>query len=173
MILTRSEILKNIEAGEIMISPFNEKFCTVNSYDVHLGRTLKRYVNEVVDPDGYNPVISWDIPDEGYILYPGQFVLGVTQEFTYTHNHVPFIEGCSSLARLGLSIHQTAGRGDIGFSGHWTLELSCKMPIILREGMRIGQLIYFEKKGDVDVSYQKVGRYNNAINSEPIEYIKK
>ena len=90
-----------------------------------------------------------EIPDEGMILLPHRFYLGVTQEYTETHSHVPFLEGKSSIGRLGIDIHATAGKGDIGFCNTWTLEISVKQPVRVYAGMPIGQLIYFEVSGDL------------------------
>jgi dCTP deaminase len=79
----------------------------------------------------------------------------VTNEYTETHKHVPFLEGKSSVGRLGIDIHATAGKGDVGYCNTWTLEISCKQPVRIYAGMPIGQLIYFEVKGIVENSYSK------------------
>jgi dCTP deaminase len=83
------------------------------------------------------------------------FYLGVTAEYTETHAHVPFLEGKSSTGRLGIDIHATAGKGDVGFCGHWTLEISVKQPVKIYAGMPIGQLIYFPVDGEIEVKYNK------------------
>src|SRR5690606_13856129 len=111
------------------------------------------------------------IPEDGYVLQPDQFYLGVTEEYTETHNHVPFLEGKSSVGRLGIDIHATAGKGDVGFCNYWTLEISVKKPVRVYPNMAIGQLIYFEIKGDVNNYYNKkssakyVGRTNMPTES--------
>ena len=75
------------------------------------------------------PIDYFEIPEEGFVLYPHVFYLGVTEEYTETHAHVPFLEGKSSTGRLGIDIHATAGKGDVGFCGNWTLEISVKQPV--------------------------------------------
>ena len=78
-----------------------------------------------------------------------------TEEYTETHAHVPFLEGKSSTGRLGIDIHATAGKGDVGFCGHWTLEISVKQPVKIYKGMPIGQLIYFPVEGEIENPYNK------------------
>lgn len=155
MILTDKEILKNIEDGSILIEPFRKECLGSNSYDVHLGRYLATYKNRTLDAREKNEIEEIIIPEEGIVLQPGTLYLGVTEEYTETHKHVPFLEGKSSIGRLGLDIHATAGKGDVGFCNTWTLEISCIMPVRVYAGMPIGQLIYFEVKGDVENLYNK------------------
>lgn len=92
------------------------------------------------------------------------FYLGVTQEYTETLAHVPFLEGKSSVGRLGIDIHATAGKGDVGFCNYWTLEISVKKPVRVYGGMPIGQLIYFVIQGEVITPYNKKGsaKYNQV-----------
>ena len=155
MILSDSRILEEIEKGTIIIKPYNKDKLGSNSYDVHLGKNLATYTDKVLDAKKHNKVIHFEIPEEGLVLDPQQLYLGVTIEYTETHAHVPFLEGKSSTGRLGIDIHATAGKGDIGFCGHWTLEISCKVPVRIYAGMPIGQLIYFPLEGDVITSYDK------------------
>lgn len=82
------------------------------------------------------------IPSEGFVLEPGQLYIASTNEYTETHNAVPVIEGKSSLGRLGLSIHITAGFGDVGFCGTWTLELVATVPLKIYPNMKICQISY-------------------------------
>lgn len=142
MLLCDAEILEGIKNKTIIISPFDEKNLGCNSYDVHLGRTLGVYVDEVLDSKKHNPISLFEIPEEGYVLMPGRLYLGVTVEYTETHEFVPFIDGKSSTGRLGVDIHATAGVGDVGFSNHWTLEISVIHPVKVYRDMPIGQ-IYF------------------------------
>lgn len=146
-----------------MISPFRRSALGSNSYDVHLGRHLARYKDRVLDARAHNEVEHFEIPDEGYVLQPEVFYLGVTEEYTETHAHVPFLEGKSSVGRLGIDIHATAGKGDIGFCNHWTLEISVKQPVRVYAGMPVGQLIYFVVSGQTLVPYSKKGsaKYND------------
>lgn len=117
MILTDGQILKEIEKKSIVIEPFDRANLGVNSYDVHLGKRLAVYKEQELDAKKNNAIEVFDIPEEGFVLQPGELYLGVTQEYTETHNHVPFLEGKSSTGRLGISIHATAGKGDVGFKG--------------------------------------------------------
>lgn len=155
MILTDKEILKCIENKTIVIEPFNPKAMGTNSYDVHLGANLAVYTDEVLDARKHNSVRHFTIPEEGFVLQPNELYLGVTQEYTETHRHVPFLEGKSSVGRLGIDIHATAGKGDVGFCNFWTLEISVKKPVRVYAGMPIGQLIYFEVRGEIENYYNK------------------
>lgn len=153
MILSDKEILAAIEAKEIVIEPYRRESLGTNSYDVHLGRWLATYDDDVLDARAHNRITPFAIPPEGFVLEPHRFYLGVTLEYTESHKHVPFLEGKSSIGRLGIDIHATAGKGDVGFCNHWTLEISVKQPIRVYAGMPVGQLIYFATSGDVDVPY--------------------
>lgn len=164
MILSDDEILDNIERGRIVICPFRRERLGSNSYDVHLGRTLAVYEDEELDAKNHNRIRMFEIPDEGFVLMPNMLYLGVTEEYTETHAHVPFLEGKSSVGRLGIDIHATAGKGDVGFCNYWTLEISVKQPVRVYAGMPIGQLIYFEVKGKVLTPYNQKGsaKYNET-----------
>lgn len=162
MILSDKQILHEIEQNNIVIEPFRRYCLGTNSYDVHLGETLATYNDEVLDAKKQNAVTHFRIPPEGFVLMPNVLYLGITEEYTETHCHVPFLEGKSSVGRLGIDIHATAGKGDIGFKNYWTLEISVKMPVRVYAGMPVGQLIYFEVKGDVINPYDKkaTAKYN-------------
>lgn len=170
MILTDKRILEEMDKGTIKIEPYNRADLGSNSYDVHLGKTLAIYVDEVLDAKKHNKIEYFDIPDEGYVLEPDKFYLGVTLEYTETHAHVPFLEGKSSTGRLGIDIHATAGKGDVGFCGNWTLEISCKQPVRVYHGMPIGQLIYFPVEGEIEVKYnQKSNAKYSGQPNKPVE----
>jgi dCTP deaminase len=162
MILSDKRILEEIEKGTIKITPYDRKDLGSNSYDVHLGKWLATYDNNVLDAKAHNTITYFEIPDEGYVLEPSGFYLGVTLEYTETHAHVPFLEGKSSTGRLGIDIHATAGKGDVGFCGNWTLEISVKQPVRVYAGMPIGQIIYFMVNGEVLTPYnsKKSAKYN-------------
>jgi dCTP deaminase len=153
MILSDTRILEEIQNGTIVIEPYAREYLGSNSYDVHLGKHLAVYESSVLDAKKHNTVKHFEIPEEGYVLQPGVLYLGVTQEYTETHAHVPFLEGKSSTGRLGIDIHATAGKGDVGFCNTWTLEISCVHPVRVYEGMPIGQLIYFPVEGEVENKY--------------------
>ncbi len=155
MILTDNEILKEMEKGTIIIEPFDPTLLGTNSYDVHLGKHLATYTDEILDAKKHNKITHFEIPEEGFVLMPGELYLGVTVEYTETHAHVPFLEGKSSTGRLGIDIHATAGKGDVGFCNTWTLEISCTRPVRVYSGMPIGQLIYFVVEGDINNPYNK------------------
>ena len=170
MILTDNEILGCMEKGSIVIEPFDPSCLGSNSYDVHLGGMLAEYVDEVLDAKSHNKIKLYPIPEEGFVLQPDKFYLGVTQEYTETHEHVPFLEGKSSVGRLGIDIHATAGKGDIGFCNYWTLEISVKQPVRVYAGMPIGQLIYFAVQGTVNNPYNaKASAKYNARTNAPVE----
>jgi dCTP deaminase len=170
MILTDKKILAAIETGEIVITPFLRKCLGTNSYDVHLGKYLAVYKDRVLDAKKHNQIEEIVIGEEGFVLQPGTLYLGVTEEYTETHNSVPFLEGKSSIGRLGIDIHATAGKGDVGFCNHWTLEISCVQPVRVYAGMPVGQLIYFLVDGDIENYYNKKqnAKYNQRTD-KPVE----
>lgn len=170
MILSDTRILEEIEKGTIRIEPYGREFLGSNSYDVHLGSMLATYQDQVLDAKKHNKIDFFEIPEEGIVLQPHTFYLGVTMEYTETHAHVPFLEGKSSTGRLGIDIHATAGKGDVGFCGNWTLEISVKQPVRVYKGMPIGQLIYFPVDGDIEVKYnqKKDAKYSGQPN-RPVE----
>lgn len=170
MILSDKQILSGINKGEIVIEPFDINCLGTNSYDVHLGKHLATYSNRVLDAKAHNEIEHFEIPEEGFVLEPNTLYLGVTQEYTETHAQVPFLEGKSSTGRLGIDIHATAGKGDVGFCNTWTLEISSIQPVRIYAGMPIGQLIYFEVAGNIDNLYNKkaTAKYNNKT-VKPVE----
>ena len=170
MILTDKTILNEIAKGTIKIEPYRRECLGSNSYDVHLGKYLATYVDNELDAKKHNTIRHFEIPDEGILLLPSTFYLGVTEEYTETHAHVPFLEGKSSTGRLGIDIHATAGKGDVGFCGNWTLEISVKQPVRVYAGMPIGQLIYFPVDGEIEEKYnqKKNAKYSGQPN-RPVE----
>ncbi len=170
MILSDTRILEEIEKGTIKVEPYNRQCLGSNSYDVHLGKWLATYKEHILDAKKHNLIDNFEIPEDGFVLYPHIFYLGVTEEYTETHAHVPFLEGKSSTGRLGIDIHATAGKGDVGFCGNWTLEISVKQPVKIYKGMPIGQLIYFTVDGEIEIKYneKKDAKYSGQIN-KPVE----
>lgn len=170
MILSDTQIFEEISQGNIVIEPFDPTCMGSNSYDVHLGKYLAVYIPRELDAKKHNPIEEIVIPEEGYLLQPGILYLGVTEEYTETHRHVPFLEGKSSSGRLGIHIHATAGKGDVGFCNTWTLEITVVQPIRVYAGMPIGQLIYFEVAGDVKNAYNKKANAKYTTRTEkPVE----
>lgn len=170
MILSDKKILEAIQTGSIVIDPFDRACLGTNSYDVHLGKNLAVYRDRILDAKKHNPIEHFEIPKEGFVIEPGTLYLGVTQEYTETHQAVPFLEGKSSVGRLGIDIHATAGKGDVGFCNTWTLEISCTQPVRIYEGMPIGQLIYFMVEGAIENYYnQKSDAKYNQRTVRPVE----
>lgn len=149
MILTGPEIEKRVKEGSIVIEPFDPKCINPNSYNLHLSDNILLPTKEFPDirePDEYK---EFTIPQEGAFLYPKTLYLGSTVEWTETERLVPQINGRSSIGRLGLMVHVTAGYGDIGFKGCWTLELFAVRPIRVYPNIPIAQIYYSTIEGDV------------------------
>jgi dCTP deaminase len=142
VILTDTEIQVAIQDKQIVLQPFRAGDLRINSYDVHLGATLLTSKDWDLDAAADNEMVEVAIPEEGLMLAPGRLYLAVTEEYTESHRHVPYLDGKSSIGRLGMFIHATAGRGDVGFCGHWTMELSVVQPLRVYAGMPIGQLTW-------------------------------
>lgn len=147
MILSGHEIRRQLD-GNIIIEPFNESQLNPNSYNLTLHDELMTYEELVLDMRKANRVRRLTIPPEGLVLNPNQLYLGRTIERTETHNLVPMIEGRSSVGRLGLFVHVTAGFGDVGFCGYWTLEMFAVQPVRIYPGVSICQIFYHQIAGD-------------------------
>ena len=160
MILNGDEIIKYHDQGLIGIDPWDLNKVGVNSYDVCLDSKLLKYRNRILDPRCKNDTKEIIIQPHGFMLEPGMLVLGSTKEYctNKANNLVPMIEGRSSIGRLGISIHVTAGFGDIGFCGKWTLEIFCVIPVILYDNMPIGQLYWIKTEPS---SRHYSGKYHN------------
>jgi dCTP deaminase len=144
VILSDNSIVKAIDAGDIVIEPFNPKLLGTNSYDVRLARTLAWYEDIVLDAKTEHKVIYEEIPEEGMVLVPNRLYLGVTEEYVGSRKYVPWLDGKSSAGRLGISVHVTAGRGDVGFFNHWTMEIFVIQAVRVYAGMPLGQFTFFE-----------------------------
>lgn len=190
MILTDRTILKGIENGEIVITPFVRENMGTNSVDLTLSPHMKTYVNGdkwwyenhvqgvptfktydserettfylfgntegyYIDSREKNETVDMEIKEDGFILQPGKLYIASTNEYTETHNAVPKLEGKSSLGRLGLFVHVTAGYGDVGFCGTWTLELVVTVPLKIYPNMKICQISYHSISEIPLVSYDK------------------
>lgn len=141
MILTGQEI-RDRRGSDIIIDPWNENQVNPNSYNLKLYPELIRYRDRELDMALDNPWEKLTIPEGGILLEPNRLYLGRTVEYTETHNLVPMLEGRSSIGRLGLFVHVTAGFGDIGFAGFWTLEIFAIQPIRIYPGVEICQIFY-------------------------------
>lgn len=130
MILSGKKIKEEL-GKNIFIEPFSDKQLNPNSYNLKLFNELLIYDSDVLDMKVPNKYRTIKIPESGLQLKPNTLYLGRTVEYTKTETYVPMLEGRSSIGRLGLFIHVTAGFGDVGFSGYWTLEIFCAHPIII------------------------------------------
>jgi dCTP deaminase len=148
MILTGQEIKRNL-GDSIIIEPFDEALLNPNSVNLRLHDELMVYEELVLDMKKPGRVRRVTIPPEGLVLAPHQLYLGRTMERTETHNFVPQIEGRSSVARLGLFVLVTAGFGDVGFSGYWTLPLFAVHQVRVYPGIPICQIFYHTLAGDI------------------------
>ncbi len=164
MILSGREIEKNV-GKHIWIDPFNPEQLNPNSYNLRLHNELLVYEDSVLDMKKRNKAKKIVIPPEGLMLEPGKLYLGRTMEYTKTDGVVPMLEGRSSIGRLGLFIHVTAGFGDIGFSGYWTLEIFCVQPIIIYPNIEICQIYYHSILGEYD-KYSS-GKYQDNTDIQP------
>lgn len=189
MPLTAKAIHEAVEKGEIIIDPFDPAQLNPNSYNVKLGEELGVYVppgmaeiaaecfrigtvlpQTQLDCRADNPMIYVKLPAEGALLHPGKLYLGSTVEFTDTPRHVPLIEGRSSLARLGIKAHITGGFGDIGFRGHWTLEIEVTEPVRIYPLMEFAQVYFHTPSGAIEQLYQ--GKYRDQVRPTPSRLFK-
>ena len=161
MILSGSAIHERL-GGDIHIEPFDTAQLNPNSYNLTLHNELMVYEEVVLDMAKANRVRRIGIPEEGLVLSPNQLYLGRTAERTVTHNLVPQIEGRSSIGRLGLFVHVTAGFGDVGFSGYWTLEMFAVQPVRIYAGVPICQIFYHEICGGI-TEYSSKYQHNRDI----------
>ena len=163
MILSGKEIHQQVENGTISIDPFNSGQLNPNSYNLRLHSDLLVYDSDVLDMKEKNSTSPLTIPDEGLLLEPQKLYLGRTIERTATDKYVPMLEGRSSVGRLGLFIHITAGFGDIGFDGFWTLEIFCVQPIKIYADLEICQIFYHTIDGDYDLYRSKKYQSNKGV----------
>lgn len=164
MILSGKEIHRLI-GEKIFIEPFDESLLNPNSYNLRLHDELVVYDDDVLDMKRPPGTRRLRIPDEGIVLQPGRLYLGRTLEHTRTEDLVPMLEGRSSIGRLGLFVHVTAGFGDVGFAGYWTLEISAIQPIRIYAGVPICQIFYHQVHGEY-VPYRS-GKYQNNTGIQP------
>lgn len=173
--LVDHEIIDYVRKGKIVISNFDVKRLNPNSYNLRLSDILAvyhpdSYSREIItlepylDPKKELTLDYFIIPDTGLILTPGTLYLGRTLEYTKTYDCVPMLEGRSSLARLGVNIHQTAGFGDVGFEGTWTLEITCVHPVKIYPLMEVCQIFYIPCNKP-NKTYK--GKYQNQESIQP------
>lgn len=158
MILSGKEIQSRL-GEDIIIDPYTPNQINPNSYNLRLANELLVYNEPVLDMKQKHTATELTIPEEGLLLEPNKLYLGRTVEYTETHNLVPMLEGRSSIGRLGLFIHVTAGFGDVGFRGYWTLEIFCVHPIRIYPNVEICQIYYHSVLGETEE--YKSGKYQN------------
>ena len=179
MLLSDRDIKAEVSAGRVALEPYAESMIQPSSIDVRLDRWFRVFENHkypYIDPSQEQPDLTRMIEPEGdepFVLHPGEFVLGSTFEVVSLPDDIAGrLEGKSSLGRLGLLTHSTAGFIDPGFSGHVTLELSnvANLPIVLYPGMKIGQLCLFRLSSPAEHPYgsEKYGsRYQGQRGPTP------
>ena len=161
MILSGKEI-ERLQEIEIHIYPFSSELLNPISYNLRLHSELLIYQNQLLDMKQDNPVEKVIIPQEGYILEPGKLYLGRTAERIRADHHVPVLEGRSSIGRLGILVHFTAGLGNIGSDGYWTLEISCVQPVRIYPDVEICQIYFQELRGE-HIKYQSKKYHHSDI----------
>lgn len=189
-VLLGSTIINEVKNGRILIEPFHEENVGPNSVDVTLSNTLLTYVsctiekdendvNHVVKTDNYwgdgfldmaadNVVFELDIPEDGLVLSPGILYLGSTNEKAGSDYFVSMYEGRSSMARLGLQSHLSAGFGDINFKSNWTLEITTIHPLKIYPNVRIGQVYFHEvNEAERDKLFLSGREYNGKYTDQP------
>lgn len=164
MILSGKEIERHI-GKEIIIEPFDPRRLNPNSYNLSLANELLVYTDEVLDMKKQPHTEHLIIPEEGIVLEPRRLYLGRTNEYTRTDQYIPMLEGRSSTGRLGLFIHVTAGFGDVGFAGYWTLEIFCVQPIRIYPNAEVCQIYYHDIDGDYEP--YRSGKYQNNEGIQP------
>ncbi|MDP8245582.1 MAG: dCTP deaminase [Candidatus Hinthialibacter antarcticus] len=162
MILSGREIHSQL-GKTIFIDPFDENRLNPNSYNLRLHHQLLVYQNQALDMKTPNPTEYITIPEEGLLLETGKLYLGRTVEFTETKAYVPMLEGRSSIGRLGLFVHVTAGFGDVGFAGFWTLEMFCVQPVRIYPNVEICQIYYHRIDGEYDLYHSDKYQNNKGI----------
>jgi len=174
MLMSDRDIRAEIEAGRIGLEPLEMGLLQPSSFDVRLDRFFRLFDNHkyaYIDPAEEMSDLTRLVevePDEAFILHPGEFVLGSTYEFvTLPDNIAARLEGKSSLGRLGLLTHSTAGFVDPGFNGHVTLELAnvSNLPIKLWPGMKVGQLCFFQLSSPSETPYGSA-KYNSRYQGQ-------
>jgi dCTP deaminase len=159
MILTGSEIHKQVSNGRITIDPYDPAHLNPNSYNFHLGKKLALYKDHILDAKQDNPSYTIEIPDDGYVLQPERLYLGHIEEYMGSDYYVPILRGRSSIGRLGLFVNITADLVDLGSYGQWTLQFHAVQPVRVYPGMGIGQITWWCTQGERQL-YD--GKYQNA-----------
>lgn len=165
MLLTGTQIAEEVKRGAIKITDFDPKRVNPNSYNLKLHNRLLVYSGKVLDMAKVNQVKEIIIPPEGLVLKPNELYLGRTVEHTQTTGYAPSLDGRSSIGRLGMGIHVTAGFGDTGFNGFWTLEITVIKPLRVYAGVEICQIYYHTIFGE-ETCY-KSNKYQDNTDIQP------
>lgn len=154
--LSGSEIYNRMqgENPDIVIDKPDKIKINPNSVNLTLNKTIGIYTEPVLDIKKKNPYQNIEIPEEGMWLYPDEVYLGRTNEWTYTNNLIPMLSGRSSLGRLGLHVHCSAGMGSIGYKGYWHLGIRPTLPIKVVKDMECCQIYYYTAEGQITQSYK-------------------
>jgi len=176
MVLTGLEIIEQVKQGNIYIEDFDPARVNPNSYNLKLYNELlvydDRYLERIacgapfLDMKKKNVTRRIIIPEDGFILSPGELYLGRTVEMTKTIGFVPQIQGRSSIGRLGIDVHKTAGWGDDGFENYWTLEIVATKLVKIYPFVEFCQIIYMKTFGDASLKYK--GKYHK-VNANAID----
>jgi dCTP deaminase len=164
MILSGLEIKKRL-GKDIEIEPYNDEQLNPNSYNLRLHNELLVYENDILDMKKEHRFKKVIIPEDGLVLQPGKLYLGRTVEKTSAKYLVPKLEGRSSIGRLGIHIHITAGLGNVGSRGHWTLEIFCIQAVRVYPFVEVCQVYFHELLGDFK-DYSN-GKYHDNSEVQP------
>ncbi|MFG2197125.1 deoxycytidine triphosphate deaminase [Streptomyces sp. NPDC048639] len=156
MILTRAEIAKAVESGDIAIEPFDPRRLSPNAYDWRLGETI-RVCDSDLDAAGSSEFIEHTLPPEGMVIVPGKLYLGVTYERTHSERFAQMINGDRTVGALGVWVHVSAPLGHVGHAIRWTLEIQVARPVRIYPGMTFGKIIFLKTRGAA-ASYQDMGQ---------------
>ncbi|MCM1295023.1 MAG: dCTP deaminase [Muribaculaceae bacterium] len=171
-ILTRIEIKHQIQKGRIEISDYDPKRLNPNSYNISVGDQVTVYRNitriDLHDKESFSETETYQIPETGFVLRPGTVYLIPTKERIGSDHYEFIITGRSSFGRLGCSVHQEAGFGDIGFHGNLTMQLMATYPTVIYPGDTIAQIYFLTPHGLIDKLYD--GRYQESKGAVPSRF---
>ena len=164
MILSGTEIANEL-GSTITIEPYNPKQMNPNSYNLCLSNELLIYDDDVLDMKSENKFKIVTIPEDGFLLQPNKLYLGRTVEYVKTNKYIPMLEGRSIIGRLGMFIHITAGLGNVGMAGYWTLEIVAVQPLIIYPNVEVCQLFFHTVNGEF-LPYSS-GKYHENKGIQP------
>jgi dCTP deaminase len=157
MILTRQKILAAVDAGDIVIDPFDPQRVSTNAYDWRLGDVIRVCADETLDAASVSGFDERPIPADGVVLCPGQLYLGLTHERTCSNRYAQLINGDHSVGSLGVWVHVSAPLGHMGHAIQWTLEIRVARPVRIYPRMTFGKIVFLSTSGP-EASYQEMGR---------------